>query len=342
MRRHASAMLALAGTIVLACGGSDTSSAAPGAGLATVTVTAGSTSTAWRPFSDDSPWNTPVPANPALEPNSASLMADFASSSPWGAHLDVNIPSYSVPLYYVDSSTPTYSVLSALGGMGWTGGDNGMNATATMPIPDGAAPDPAADHHLVSVDRQRAIEWGCFDMVDDSSGWHADLCATSDLNGTGVRPPAPLASPWWYAHGPRACGFPLVAGLIRVEEIAAGRIDHALVVAYPHIQINAFTPPASTGSAIGANGIPCGGRIQYDPSVNLDTLGLSRSGKIIMQALQQYGAYVGDYSGALTLYAENSAAAQAYWANGVLDMYELQGKIDLSSFRVIEYGTLYP
>ena len=70
-------------------------------------------------------------------------------------------------------------------------------------------------------------------------------------------------------------------------------------------------------------------------------MGLSRSGRIILQALQEYGAYVGDYSGAISLYAENSAAAQAYWAGGVLDTYELNGKIDLASFRVLRIGTLY-
>jgi hypothetical protein len=108
-----------------------------------------------------------------------------------------------------------------------------------------------------------------------------------------------------------------------------------------------FTSPASTAQArvgddaISTRGIPCGGRLQFDPRVDLDALDLSRSGRIIMRALQEYGAYVGDYSGALTLYAENSAAAQAFWSTGVLEMYELLGRIDMARFRVIEIGTLH-
>ena len=162
-----------------------------------------------------------------------------------------------------------------------------------------------------------------------------------------MRTPITQAQPWCASVGARACGFPLVAGLVRTEEIAAGRIDHALVVAYPHIRAGWFTPPASTAQArvgtdaVSTRGIPCGGRIQFDPSVDLDTLGLSRSGRIIMRALQEYGAYVGDYSGAISLYAENSDAARAYWSGGVLGMYELLGKIDMSRFRVIQLGTLY-
>jgi hypothetical protein len=88
-------------------------------------------------------------------------------------------------------------------------------------------------------------------------------------------------------------------------------------------------------------GVPCGGRFQYDPSVDVTTLGLSRAGQIIVRALQEYGAYVGDYSGALSLYAENSDAAKAYWANGVLSSYDLSGRIDLNKFRIIKYGTMY-
>lgn len=301
---------------------------------------------AWRPFSDDSPWNTPIPADPELEPDSADLIADFIGSSPWGPHLDVNIAGYSIPLYWADAGTPTFEVLAGVGGEGWLG-DNGMDAVGTMPIPADAAPDPESDHHLLIVDRGRGLEWGCWNMRFEGGGWQAGLCAQSNLRGTGVRTPATLADPWWMAHGARACGFPLVAGLIRMEEVAAGRIDHALIVAYPHIRAGWFTPPASTGQArvgddaISTRGIPCGGRIQFDPAVDVEALDVSPAGKLVLRALQTYGAYVGDFSGALSLYAENSPAAQAYWAAGVLDSYALLDRIDLSRFRVLRLGTLY-
>jgi len=307
---------------------------------AVVAVTS-STLAAWRPFSDASPWNTPIPSNPALRSDSATLVANFISSTTWGPHLDVNISGYSIPLYWAASGTTSYPVKASNGGLGWGGND----VTADMPIPVGATPDPQSDHHMLVINADRTEEWGCWNMSYSSSAspnWQAGFCATADLTGTGVRPPSPT-SPWYLAYGARACGFPLVAGLIRAEEIQAGRIDHALVLAYPGILKTNFTPPASTpsGSGVGSGGIPCGGRFQYDPSVDVTTLGLSRAGQIIVRALQEYGAYVGDYSGALSLYAENSAEAQAYWGSGVLGSYELQGKIDLTKFRVIEYGTLY-
>src|SRR6185503_6306722 len=144
-----------------------------------------------------------------------------------------------------------------------------------------------------------------------------------------------------------ACGFPLIAGLIRVEEIRAGRIEHALIIAYPHIRAGLYTPPASTAQArigndsIRTRGIPCGGRVQLDPSLNLDSLGLSASGRIVARALQEYGAYVGDYSGAINVYADGSPAAQAEWAKGLLDTYEVRDEVRLSAFRVLKLGPIY-
>jgi hypothetical protein len=301
------------------------------------------TSGVWRPFNASSPWNTPIGAAPALEGDSAALIDAFIRSTPFGDHLDVNIARFSIPLYQASANTPLQTVATGLGGEGW--GAGGLGASGPMPIPAGATPDESPDAHMAVITADRSKEYGCFAMNFNrgrAGAWYADLCAISDLTGSGVRPPATSANPWWAAHGARACGYPLVAGLIRPEEIRAGRIDHALVVAYPGLRRNRFTPPASTNSSIGADyGIPCGGRIQFDPSVDVTQLGLSPAGVTIMRALQQYGAYVGDYSGALSMYADNSPEARAYWNSGVLDTYELRDKIDLKKLRVIKSGTVY-
>lgn len=67
---------------------------------------------AWRPFSPDSPWNTKVPANPAIDPDSDNLIRHFVASHEKWPWLHINMEEYSIPVYYVDSSTapnPIYS-----------------------------------------------------------------------------------------------------------------------------------------------------------------------------------------------------------------------------------------
>jgi hypothetical protein len=72
-------------------------------------------------------------------------------------------------------------------------------------------------------------------------------------------------------------------------ELTCGSIEHALVVAYPHIRSRYYTPPASTaqgttGDAIATRGILCGGHIQLDPSLDVTTLGLSSAGLMTPKA----------------------------------------------------------
>lgn len=323
-------------------GGSTAAGAAPSGG----TSSTGGDSGVWRPYSDLSPWNTPIGANPSIDPDSESLIADFESSSEYGEHLDVNIEGFSIPLFWADASTPRVSITCEVGGHGFVG-DNGMSATAEIPMPSGAVPDPESDHHLLIIDTGTNTEYGLWNAQDSGGTWTCGLGALQDLNGDGVRPLAAVADPWWEAHGPRACGYGLVAGLIRPEEVEAGVIEHALVIAYPHVRSGFYVSPASTAQAsngAGAEpdrGIPCGGRIQYDPSIDVSTLeGVTPAGQVILRALQTYGAFIGDYSGAISLYADNSPEARAYWSSIAFDSYELMDIIDLADFRVLTIGPM--
>jgi hypothetical protein len=304
---------------------------------------ASDTAGAWRPFSDDSPWNTPVAGNAAVDPDSDAMIADLAQASHFEKNLlTVNIENFSIPLFNADAGTPTTTVTCDIGGEGFES-DDGFDAAAEIPIPEGAAPDPSSDAHMLIIDRENNVEWGLWQTQNDGGDWTCGLGASADLGGDGLRPYKPDNPTWYTSHGARACGFPLSAGLIRIDEVEAGSIDHALVVAYPHIRPGFYTSPASTAQAAqddtNPNGIPCGGRIQLDPDLDLDSLGLSETGRMIAEALQTYGAYVGDYSGATNLYADGSPEAQAFWGDGVLATNELAG-LELSDFRVLELGEL--
>jgi len=293
---------------------------------------------AWRAFSDASPWNTPIPADAAVRPDSDALVAHLVASH--SDPLYVSISPWSVPVYDVGSSTPTAQVRTPLS-------NEGENMTFEWPVPPGATPAPEADGHLTLIARAAGRAYDFYQGRRTGDGtWDCTLCSTVDLNGTGVRPPKGGSAPWYESHGSRACGFPLIAGLIRPEEIEAGRIEHALVIAYPGLRQRWFVSPASTGHPANgiineSDGVPCGGRFQLDPSVDVESLGLNRAGVIIARALQEYGAYVGDFAGSINLYADGSEEARAYWSDGVLDDHVVRA-LDLSRLRVIEWGELTP
>ncbi len=298
---------------------------------------AGPPARAWRPFSPDSPWNQKIPQNPEIDPRSQELVEDLAGSSRW-PFLGINIKGYSIPVYYVDSArTPTCLVKCR--------DAVGEGFDKPVPIPDGARPDPQSDRHLCIVDRKRGIEWGMWDARRNPDGsWVCGVGATADLKGPGVRPPHGRAPRWQLSVGARASGFPLIAGLITVEEMRAGAVEHALALAYPHCRSRYFVPPASTAQGTTAEarpdrGIPMGGRLQLDPSIDVNRLRLSPSGRAIARALQVYGAYVCDYSGAINLYADGSPEAQKEWDAKLLDTYELREVFNaamLRRFRVLK------
>ncbi len=318
--------------------------AAGAGGSAGGTGGSGTSTGAWRPFDDTSPWNTPIGPNPAIDPNSSTLVADLAASAPASTpNLYINIQQYSIPVFWADASTPKRNVtVTVVAGQGF---GNGGQGSALVPIPPGAAPAAGTDKHLCIIDKQTHTEWGMWDASSSGNGFTASVAATADLSGSGVRPPKANNPTWWTSPGARACGFPLSAGLITVEEMKKGKIEHALIVAYPHMRSHWYRPPASTaqgttGLALPTRGVPCGGQIQLDPSLDVNALPLSASGKIIARALQEYGAYVGDFSGAITLYADASPDALAAWNAGLLKNDEL-GAIDLKRLRVLSIGTMF-
>jgi len=334
------------GAVSAGAGGAGAAGGPPGkAGAAGAGGGAGGPGTptgAWRPFSDTSPWNTPIPQAPAIDPDSAALVADLAASMPSGASFWINIQQYSIPVYWADTSTPLQKMsVTVLAGEGF---GTGAPTSTMVPIPAGALPAAGTDRHLCIVDKQAHTEWGMWDASNGAAGWTCSVAATSDLSGTGVRPPKTGNPSWWTSAGARACGFPLIAGLITVEEMQKGKIEHALVVAYSHIRSHFYKSPASTAQgttnmAIPTRGIPCGGRIQLDPALDVSGLALSASGKIIARALQAYGAYVGDFSGAISLYADASPGALGAWNGGLLTNGEL-GALDLTKLRVLSIGPL--
>lgn len=311
---------------------------------ATALVVKAEPAAGWRPFSADSPWNTPIAADAKVDPNSDVLIADVGA----GSDLYINMAEWSVMVKYFDSSQAPQRNVRALyaGHYG-----PGFGPRETVPLPADTLPEepaPSVTHYTTLVDPVRNLAWDTRQLGrDDAGNWFAGFGAKVDLTGTGV------AMPWMKAErsdlsgGARPSGVPLMAGLIRLDEIKAGRIDHALAFAYPKPQTGKFVPPASMALNAATKeeerhvGLPMGARIQLDPSFDIENTLLTPEAKVIARALQEYGAILVDEAGATVLYAETGAN----W-DGVLASDDLQRLFNSdfisTNFRVLDTGPALP
>jgi hypothetical protein len=301
----------------------------------------------WRPFGSDSPWNQRIPSDADVDSRSTALIDDVAKGD-----FNINIEDWSIPVYYIDSDTvPKVNVINSRPGV-YGKGFAGPNRIPVLPYFVASPPvGDFSDNHMCIVDSSKMIEWDMWAARKNKDGiWTTGLGAVTDLKSSGVERAWFEQEHEFDAHRARAGGFPLIAGLIRPEEIRAGRIDHALVFAYQRGRSEYFIPPASTAQATfmemnNRTGIPMGGRIQLDPAVDVDTLNLTHACKIIARALQKYGAFNGDYAGATVLYADNSSRALQLW-KGILKQEDFRAIFTPAFvrkyFRVIRMGNLLP
>src|SRR5262249_46850750 len=134
-------------------------------------------------------------------------------------------------------------------------------------IPPGESPLPQYDGWFTVLDRQTGFT---YDMWRARRGRAGNVISYQfmrrwDLNGPGFQVPNRVSA--------RGSGLPLFAGVILPEEIAAGRIDHALAISLPGPAQRSYVQPASATDGNGqVNSVPEGARIRLRPGVTLQTL----------------------------------------------------------------------
>ena len=123
---------------------------------------------------------------------------------------------------------------------------------------------------------------------------------------------------------------------MRACEIAQGKIEHALALAYDSPSVAYITPLRGTNGTDGGPGaLPIGARIQLDPALtpaDLAASGCKRTCLTIARALQTYGAFVVGRSGRPKIYVEHNLTAKwrgAMRANTV-------SRLPLKSLRVLD------
>ena len=251
-----------------------------------------------RLFAPDSVWNEPLAADAEIDPASRSAVADLAAEierekrlgiGPW-----VGTVLASTPLYVVPKDQPRVRV--TVDDTGVPGARRLQRAFAAVPIPPNAKPARGTDAHLTIWQPSTDSMWEFWKAHELADGWHAgwggamrNVADNPGYYGPNAWPGA--AANW----GATASSLPLIGGVMRLSELRAGRVDHALAMNIPFARRDVYAWPAQRTDGDGPpDGLPEGARLRLDPTLDLDQFGLPRFTRIVAEAAQRYGMIVRD------------------------------------------------
>ncbi len=276
-------------------------------------------------FPADNIWNTRVDNLP-LDPNSAayistigaddSLHPDFGSGVwPPGSNSPIGIPFVDAP-----GSQPQVPVSFLYD----EESDDGPYPIPPNPPIEGG-PDGDGDRHILVLDRDNCLLYELFDAwPDGNGGWDAGSGAIFDLNSHDLRPDG-----WTSAD---AAGLPILPGLVRYDEAAAGVINHAIRFTAPQTREAHVWPAGHDASSLtGWQYPPMGQRFRLKASFDISSF--SPDVQVILQAMKTYGLILADNGSAWHL----SGAPDDRWDNDVLG--ELKS-VPGSAFEAVDVSAL--
>jgi hypothetical protein len=188
-------------------------------------------------------------------------------------------------------------------------------------------PNPGnGDRHSLVLDSGNCFLYELYSASPNNDGtWNAASAAVWDLTTNEQRPYT-----WTSAD---AAGLPIFPGLVRYDEVAAGKIQHALRFTLPQSQA-AFTPPASHWAANSSNPLaaPMGMRLRLKSSYDISSF--STNVQVILTAMKKYGLIMADNGRAMYI----SGAPDSRWDNN--DLHNLS-QVPASAFEVVEMNPVY-
>jgi serine/threonine-protein kinase len=311
---------------LLACGSSSGDGSAAG-GSPTPAPGASSSASAYFPL--EAVWYRDVSAA-TLDPQSAAVIANLDRAG-WGlGRMQID---FSIEVLAADATTPVRAFVPT---------EDHFRPDCDLdpvPVPPGGALEGEEDYecrgdgdcHLIVVDRPRMK---LFEM------WRADIHGDTFRGGclavwdmTRVYPPSGRGEQCTSAD---AAGFPIAPLLFDADEVAAGRIDHAIRFILPNATIRAreYVHPATHGTRATSgppDAPPYGARLRLRADHPLASLP-NEGARTVARAMQRYGILLSD-GGLVALTARSDRFTRAKWAG-------LLGSTDLAALRPRDFEML--
>jgi hypothetical protein len=192
------------------------------------------------------------------------------------------------------------------------------------PIPKRPKIEGGSDRHMLIVDRDNCVLYELYAARKTSTGWKAGSGAIWNLNSNALRPAG-----WTSAD---AAGLPILPGLVRYDEVAAGVIRHALRFTAETTRRQYIYPARHFASDLTSpSQPPMGLRVRLKASVDISRFG--PQARVLLQALKDYGMILADNGSSWYV----TGAPSPYWDDDDMhDLHMLHG----SDFEVVDTSSL--
>ncbi len=266
-------------------------------------------------------WNTPVDTAP-VDANSVAYIDTI------GAALTVH-PDFGTVYNGVPNGIPYVTVPGSQPLAPITFTYAGESDPGPYPLPPDApiegGPASNGDRHVLVIDRDHCVLYEVYAArLQPDGSWRAGSGAKWDLNSNALRP-----ATWTSAD---AAGLPILAGLVRYDEVASGSITHALRFTVPQTRDTFVWPGRHEASDLaGVQYPPMGQRFRLKAGVDIS--GYTPAMQVILRALKKYGMMLADNGSAWYL----SGAPDPRWDDDELHtLAQLTG----SDFEAVDVSAL--
>jgi hypothetical protein len=270
----------------------------------------------------------------------------FPASNVWNQRVD-RLPVAANSRAVVDSIGADTGLHADFGSGLWNGGPIGIPVTVVRngvpksrvsfdyadesdrgpyPIPARVKIESGGDRHALLVDASTCTLYELYALRRIGGGWHAGSGAIWSLRSNRLRPAG-----WTSAD---AAGLPILPGLVRWSEVAAGHIDHALRFTVERTRRSYVYPARHFASDLtGPDLPPMGLRLRLGADYPIG--GFPRQARVVLAALKRYGMIVADNGTSWYVTGEPNAR----WSND--DLHTL-GRVPGSAFEVVDTSKLRP
>jgi hypothetical protein len=259
-------------------------------------------------------WNQDI-SHAAVDPHSGAYIARLDSFHQF-LHPDFGSnPSYGIPYVVVAGSQRRVPITFTAYGR--------ESDPGPYPVPLTAPVEAGSDAHVLVVDSGNCHLYEMYGAHQRGIGWDAASGAIFNLGSNALRPDG-----WTSAD---AAGLPILPGLVRYDEVAAGVINHALRFTVDQSQ-NGFIHPATHQAGVAnTSDPPMGARFRLKASFDLTPF--HGEALVILTALKRYGMLVADNGSSWFI----SGSTDSRWNDGQLNQLK---SVPGSAFEVVNTGQI--